>query len=95
MPRLSSVRRTSRFVVDFIVDRLCRELSTLSRVGAVHHGQVALMIFRGILDGLTIAPPSSRPRLQQAMHDAILRYLEPVLTQTKAAPPRRKGPQRM
>jgi hypothetical protein len=59
--------------VDFIVDRLWRERSTLSRAEAVHHGQVALMIFCGILDELTTAPPSARPRLQQAMRDAILR----------------------
>jgi AcrR family transcriptional regulator len=75
--------------VDFITDRLRRELPTLSRSEAAHHGQVALMIFRGILDELTIASPGARPRLHQAMHDAILRYLEPVLTQRKTAPRRR------
>jgi len=75
--------------VDFIADRLRRELPTLSRSEAAHHGQVALMIFRGILDELTTAPSSARPRLQQAMRDAVLRYLEPVLTQTKMARPRR------
>jgi AcrR family transcriptional regulator len=69
--------------VDFIAARLRRELPTLSRAEAVHHGQVALMIFRGILDELTAAPPRARPRLQQAMRDAVLRYLEPVLTQSK------------
>jgi AcrR family transcriptional regulator len=74
--------------VDFIAVRLRRELPTLSRSEAVHHGQVALMIFRGILDELTIAPPSARPRLQQAMRDAILRYLEPVIAQRKTAPPK-------
>jgi AcrR family transcriptional regulator len=74
--------------VDFIAARLRRELSTLSRSEATYHGKVALMIFRGILDELTIAPPSARPRLQQAMRDAILRYLEPVLMQTKIAVPR-------
>jgi AcrR family transcriptional regulator len=74
--------------VDFIAARLRRELPTLSRSEAVHHGQVALMIFRGILDELTIAPPSARPRLQQAMRDAVLRYLEPLIAQKKTAPPK-------
>jgi hypothetical protein len=81
--------------VDFIAARLRRELPTLSRFEAAHHGQVALMIFRGILDELTSAPPRNRLRLQQAMRDAILRYLEPVITQGKTTPPkgavRRKG----
>lgn len=72
--------------VDFIADRLRRERSTLSRAEATHHGQVALMIFRGILDELTSAPSSARPRLQQAMRDAVVRYLEPLLIQTKMAP---------
>jgi AcrR family transcriptional regulator len=57
--------------VDFITARLRR---------------VALMIFRGILDELTVASPRVRTRLQQAMRDAILRYLDPVLTETKAGP---------
>jgi AcrR family transcriptional regulator len=74
--------------VDFIAARLRHELPTLSRSEATHHGQVALMIFRGILDELTTAPSSARPRLQQAMRDAVLRYLEPVLTQAKTALPR-------
>jgi len=68
--------------VDFISARLRRELSALSRAEAAHHGRVALMIFRGILEELSSATPSARPRLQQAMRDAILRYLEPLLTQT-------------
>lgn len=66
--------------VDFIAERLRHARPTLSRAESSHHGQIALMIFRGILDELTFATRSSRPRLQQAMHDAILRYLEPVLT---------------
>ena len=74
--------------VDFIAARLRRELTTLTRSEAAHHGRVALMIFRGILEELSTAPPSVRPRLQQAMRDAILRYLEPVLTQTTMALPR-------
>jgi AcrR family transcriptional regulator len=74
--------------VDFIAARLRRERPTLSRSEAAHHGQVALMIFRGILEELTAAPPGARQRLQQAMRDAILRYLKPVLTQTKTALPR-------
>ena len=74
--------------VDFIAARLRRELPTLSRSEAAHHGQVALMIFRGILDELTTAPPGTRRRLQQAMRDAILRYLEPVITQGKTTPPK-------
>ena len=73
--------------VDFVAVRLRRELPTLSRSEATHHGQVALMIFRGILEELTTASPSARPRLQQALRDAILRYLTPVLTQTKTALP--------
>jgi len=72
--------------VDFIAARLRRELPTLSHSGAAHHGQVALMIFRGILDELTVASPRARPRLQKAMRDAILRYLTPVLTETTAVP---------
>ena len=74
--------------VDFVTGRLRRELTTLSRSEAAHHGQVALMIFRGILEELTIAPRSARPRLEQAMRDAILRYLEPVVTQTKMVQPK-------
>ena len=73
--------------VDFIAARLRREVPMLSRAEATHHGRVALMIFRGILDEFTAAPPSARPRLQQAMHDATLRYLEPLLAQTKAVVP--------
>ena len=69
--------------VDFIAARLRRELPTLSCSEAVHHGQVALMIFRGILDELTVASPHARPRLQQAMRNAVLRYLTPVLTESK------------
>jgi AcrR family transcriptional regulator len=74
--------------VDFIAARLRRELPALPRSEAAHHGRVALMIFRGILEELTTAPPSARPRLQQAMRDAVLRYLEPLLTQTMRTPPR-------
>jgi len=72
--------------VDFIMVRLRRELPTLSRSEATYHGQVALMIFRGILDELTTASPRVRPRLQQAMRNAILRYLDPILSETKAGP---------
>jgi hypothetical protein len=64
--------------IDFISDRLRHEQPTLSRSEAAHHGQVALMIFRGILDELTVASSRARPRLHQAMRDAILRYLIPV-----------------
>jgi len=70
--------------VDFIEARLRREIPALSRSEAAHHGQVALIIFRGILDELTVASPYARPRLQQAMRNAILRYLTPVLTESKA-----------
>ena len=91
-PLSADVREDKRVLgqvfVDFIAARLRRELPTLSRSEAVHHGQVALMIFRGILDELTIAPPSARPRLQQAMRDAVLRYLEPLIAQKKTAPPK-------
>jgi AcrR family transcriptional regulator len=71
--------------VDFIAARLRRELPTLSRSEAAHHGQVALMIFRGILEELTAAPPSARKRLEQAMREAVLRYLAPVVAQNGAA----------
>jgi AcrR family transcriptional regulator len=70
--------------VDFIAARLRRELSTLSRSEAAHHGRVALMIFRGILDELIVSSPHARPRLQHAMRNAILRYLTPVLTESDA-----------
>lgn len=69
--------------VDFVAARLRREHPALSRAEAAHHGRVALMIFRGVLDGLTAAPPRARPRLQRAMHEAVLRYLQPVLRQAK------------
>ena len=78
-------RALGEVFVDFIAARLRRERPTLSRSEASHQGQVALMIFRGILDEFTTASPSARTRLQQAMRDAILRYLEPVITQTKTA----------
>jgi AcrR family transcriptional regulator len=84
-----------RVFVDFIAARLRRELPSLSRSEASHHGQVALMIFRGILDDLNSAPHRARPRLQQAMHDAILRYLEPVLTGSKATLPERRRSQKV
>ena len=77
-------RALGQVFIDFIAARLRRELPTLSRSEAAHHGQVALMIFRGILDEFTTASPSARTRLQQAMRDAILRYLTPVLTESKA-----------
>jgi AcrR family transcriptional regulator len=69
--------------VDFVAGRMRRARSTISRAEAAYHGQVALMIFRGILEELTFASPRARLRLQQAMRDAILRYLEPVLAETK------------
>jgi hypothetical protein len=47
--------------------------------------QVALMIFRGILDELSVTLTHARPRLQQAMRNAVLRYLTPVLTESKAS----------
>jgi AcrR family transcriptional regulator len=79
--------------VEFIAARLQRELPALSRSEALNHGQVALMIFRGILDELTAAPPNTRTRLERAMHDAILRYLEPVLSRGRSALPRRSRSQ--
>jgi AcrR family transcriptional regulator len=71
--------------VEFIAERLRRARPELSRAECTHHGQVALMIFRGILDELISATRTSRPRLQQAMHDAILRYLEPILMAVDAS----------
>jgi len=79
--------------VDFIADRLRREVPKLPRSEAAHHGQVALMIFRGILEEITASPPSARPRLQQAMRDAVLRYLKPILTQKKSGLPRSRQSQ--
>lgn len=70
--------------VDFIATRLRRESPAMTRAEATHHGQVALMIFRGILDEFTKASASGRLRLERAMRDAILRYLEPAVTQGKA-----------
>ena len=70
--------------VEFVERRLRREQPTLSRSEALHHGRVALMIFHGIIDELTVASPQVRPRLQRAMHDAILRYLTPILADTDA-----------
>ena len=87
-PLSPSAREDKRFIgqvfVDFIEIRLRRDLPTLSRSEAAHHGQVALMIFRGILDELTVASPHAPPRLQQAMRNAVLRYLTPVLIESKA-----------
>jgi AcrR family transcriptional regulator len=81
-------RALGQVFIDFIAARLRRELPTLTRSEAAHHGQVALLIFRGILDEFTTASPGARPRLQKAMRDAVLRYLEPVITQRKTDPPR-------
>jgi AcrR family transcriptional regulator len=78
-------RALGQVFVDFIKVRLRRELPTLSQSEATHHGQVALMIFRGILDELTVASPNASPRLRQAMRNAVLRYLTPILTESKAA----------
>ena len=64
--------------------QFARIIANLSRSEAVRHGQVALT-FRGILNELTVASPHARPRLQQAMRNAVLRYLTPVLTQSKAS----------
>jgi hypothetical protein len=82
-------RALGHVFVEFIAARLRRELPAISRSEASHHGQVALMIFRGILDELIAAPLSARTRLERAMHDAILRYLEPVLSHGRSALPRR------
>lgn len=80
--------------VDFIASRLQREVPALSRAEAAHHGRVALMIFRGILEALMKAPRSARPRLEQAMRDAIFRYLEPVRIPEKRRSPRKAPPQK-
>jgi AcrR family transcriptional regulator len=69
-----------RVFVEFIAARLRKEKPTLTPSEATQHGEVALMIFRGILDELSRATQRSRPRLQQAMHEAVLRYLLPVIT---------------
>jgi AcrR family transcriptional regulator len=71
--------------VEFIAERLHLARPELSRTECSHHGKVALMIFRGILDELILATGTSRARLQQAMHDAILRYLEPVVSAGKVS----------
>ncbi|WP_083350693.1 TetR/AcrR family transcriptional regulator [Terriglobus roseus] len=72
-------KKLGQAFVNFIAERLAKELPSLSHSEALHHGQVALMIFRGILDEFMISSPRARPRLQQAMRTAILRYLLPVL----------------
>lgn len=72
-----------RVFVQFIAERLHLARPGLTPAECTHHGKVALMIFRGILDELILATRTTRPRLQQAMHDAILRYLEPVVSQDK------------
>jgi len=69
--------------VDFVADRLRRQRPTLTRSDAAHHGSVALMIFRGILDELTTASPGNRRRLRKAMRNAILRYLDPIITEVR------------
>jgi len=68
--------------VDFVAARIRQQMPTLTRSEAAHHGRVALLIFRGILEELTSASPANRPRLHKAMRDAILRYLEPIITKT-------------
>lgn len=77
--------------VDFIAERLHREQPALSRAERNHHAQVALLIFRGILDELTTATRTTRPRLQQAMHDAVLRYLEPTMLVQSQKPQGKSG----
>ena len=72
--------------IDFIAARLRRERPSLTRAEAAHHGQICLMIFRGILDELTKAAPGARLRLQQAMRDAVLRYLEPIVSDESEKP---------
>ena len=84
-----------RVFIDFIAVRLMRARPTLSRAEAAHHGQVALMIFRGILDELTKASPRARRRLQQSMRDAVRRYLEPVISDPKRTTSRQTGSQRV
>ena len=44
------------------------------------------MIFRGILDELTVASPHTRPRLQQAMRNAVLRYSDPCTHGIESGP---------
>jgi hypothetical protein len=73
--------------VDFIAARLLRERPDLSRSEASNHGQVALLIFRGILDELTTASPSARARLQQAMRDAAFAILSRCSSSRKSPSP--------
>jgi AcrR family transcriptional regulator len=73
--------------VDFIAERLQRARPELSRRESNRHAQVALMIFRGILNELVSATRKSRPWLRHAMHDAILGYLQPVLAPANTTPP--------
>lgn len=67
-----------RVFVKFIATRLRESNPGLTRGEAAQHGEVALMIFRGILEELSRCTQRTRPRLQQAMHDAVLRYLMPA-----------------
>jgi len=72
---------------EFIAKRLQLARPDLSRAECSHHGKVALMIFRGILNELVSATRKSRPWLRHAMHDAILGYLQPVLAPANTTPP--------
>ena len=67
----------------FVADRLRRASPTLSRSEAQHHGEVALMIFKGILAEIAHgSSPAARRRLQNSLRDAVLRYLEPIANPT-------------
>lgn len=69
----------SEAFVEFIGTRLRRVRPGLSEAEAAHHSGIAFLIFRGILDELTHAKANERVRLEQAMLDAVLRYLRPVV----------------
>lgn len=75
--------------VGFVADRLRRAATGLSRAQAIHHAEVSLMIFKGILAEIAHAKPAARARLQRSLRDAILRYLEPLTAGTRTDPTKR------
>jgi AcrR family transcriptional regulator len=70
--------------VEFIATRLRRKRPTLGASEAEHHAKIAHMVFHGIHNELPFASPKTLPRLHQAMRDAVLRYLTPIVGDAKA-----------
>jgi AcrR family transcriptional regulator len=70
--------------VEFIATRLRRERPTLGASEAELHAKIAHMVFHGIHNELPFASPKTLPRLHQAMRDAVLRYLTPIVSDATA-----------